>query len=48
MNKTPKERYSICENCENFNKTIKTCKICHCFMFVKTKFNDASCPKGKW
>jgi len=32
-----KRRIGICEKCEYFNKKLRTCNICGCFMDVKTK-----------
>lgn len=46
--KDPKVRYEICKNCEKFFKPTRQCRECMCFMNVKTKVHDASCPLGKW
>lgn len=43
-----KIRYLICTECEHFNQTARMCKICKCFMVMKTHFKSASCPIGKW
>jgi len=42
------ERYSICEDCSQFKKSTRQCKICSCFMPAKTLFNRSRCPKGYW
>ena len=42
------EKYLICKKCEKFNDTLKTCKVCHCFMPVKTKLPNVECPLQKW
>jgi hypothetical protein len=42
------QRLEICNSCDSFNKTVKTCKICHCYMPAKTMFASASCPSSKW
>ena len=42
------ERYDTCLECEHFRHSLKQCKICNCFMQVKTKFQDAECPDGRW
>ena len=42
------ERYAICEDCSEFRKSIKQCKVCSCFMPAKTLFNRSKCPKGYW
>ena len=41
-------RFNICKECENFNKTMKTCKICGCIMPIKVAFSNFSCPITKW
>lgn len=48
MNYGTKSNYDICKSCEYFRKMMKTCKICNCFMPLKTKLKNAKCPKGKW
>ena len=42
------KRISICEGCEHFIKITKKCSKCGCFMKLKTRLTDASCPIGKW
>ncbi len=42
------ERYSICLGCPELLKLTKQCKKCGCFMSVKTRLKNASCPIGKW
>ena len=42
--KTHEERLKICQKCPNYSKFWKTCKICHCFMPLKTKLRWAECP----
>ena len=42
--KTHEERLKICLKCPNYSKFWKTCKICHCFMPLKTKLRWAECP----
>jgi hypothetical protein len=41
-------RYDICKACEHFNNILYTCKQCGCFMKMKVKFQNSSCPIGKW
>ena len=45
---TPKERYSICERCERLFAATKTCKECGCFMWLKVRFEESTCPLDKW
>lgn len=42
------KRMSICESCERFFKPTRQCKECGCFMDIKTKLEQASCPLEKW
>jgi len=43
-----KSRFSICEGCPKFSKMTKRCLECGCFMELKTKLKQASCPMSKW
>lgn len=42
------ERYSICKICPELIKLTKQCRKCGCFMAIKTKLQNATCPIGKW
>jgi hypothetical protein len=42
------KRYSVCEGCPSLIKVTKQCKECGCFMKIKTKIDNATCPLGKW
>lgn len=42
------QRYNICKSCSKFRTITKTCKICNCFMFFKTKLISSECPLDKW
>ena len=42
------ERMSICETCEHFYAPAKRCKLCGCYMEMKTKFINMECPDGRW
>ena len=41
-------RYEVCKGCIHFRETMKTCKLCGCFMPAKTKLKGAECPMRKW
>jgi Family of unknown function (DUF6171) len=41
-------RYDTCLSCPELIKLTKTCKQCGCFMALKTKLQDATCPLDKW
>jgi len=40
-----RERMEICKKCPNLDKKWKFCKICNCFMPLKTKLRWAECPE---
>lgn len=42
------ERIKLCEICEHFARTTRQCKLCWCFLDLKTKIAEAECPAGKW
>lgn len=42
------KRLAICKACPELIKLTKQCKKCGCFMAVKTKLKEATCPIGKW
>jgi hypothetical protein len=41
-------RYEICKACPELINLTKQCKKCGCFMALKTKVNNVTCPIGKW
>ena len=41
------ERLAICMECEHLND-IGQCRMCGCFMPLKTRVPRASCPDGRW
>lgn len=43
-----KARFNICLGCEHLIQLTKQCKKCGCFMELKTKLEQATCPIGKW
>jgi hypothetical protein len=45
---TAEQRYDICKSCPELFDLTKQCKKCGCFMALKTKLKEASCPIGKW
>ena len=44
--KNYKDRLTICKECPNFRLNI--CKVCKCFMPLKTRIKRAQCPNGLW
>ena len=42
------KRLSICEECPELIKLTSQCKKCGCFMKLKVKLQQATCPLGKW
>jgi hypothetical protein len=41
-------RMNICGGCEFFIRDEKRCNKCGCFMEVKSKFINTTCPIDKW
>jgi len=42
-----RSRKKLCEDCDRLSK-IRTCKECGCFIDLKVKYSQSTCPKGKW
>lgn len=42
------KRLDICDKCPFFNKDIKVCNKCGCFMEYKVMAATSTCPEGKW
>lgn len=45
---TYKYRYKTCKECASFNKALKLCGECMCFMPAKARHKESECPKQKW
>jgi hypothetical protein len=43
-----RSRLDICNTCEEYNKTTRTCAQCSCFMPLKVLMPFVKCPLGKW
>jgi|688.fasta_scaffold00229_39 hypothetical protein len=41
------QRLEICKTCDQFHST-DFCKLCGCYMPVKTYIPSVSCPQKKW
>jgi hypothetical protein len=41
-------RFEICKACPELIKLTTQCKKCGCFMALKSKLEQATCPLGKW
>lgn len=46
--KVKEERLAICEKCPYFRKQFRSCKLCGCFMDLKTTLKKAKCPDNRW
>ena len=42
------DRMAICKGCTYYSSVLGNCKICKCFMKIKSKISSQSCPKGYW
>jgi hypothetical protein len=45
---TAQARFDACKSCEHLFKPTNTCKQCGCFMKLKVKIAEATCPVGNW
>lgn len=43
-----KRRIEICNGCPNLFKPTRSCKLCKCFVDLKTKLQSQKCPIQKW
>ena len=41
-------RLEICQACPEYRQKTHQCKLCGCFMKLKTTLENAKCPIGKW
>jgi uncharacterized iron-regulated protein len=42
------ERMKVCLECPQFQRLSRQCAACGCFLDLKTKLLEASCPLHKW
>ncbi|MEO1263978.1 MAG: DUF6171 family protein [Bacteroidota bacterium] len=42
------QRNAICKNCEHSILGQKTCSVCGCVIWLKSRLKTEDCPKGKW
>jgi hypothetical protein len=42
------DRLNICVYCPRYKSKTQQCRECGCFMPLKAKLKDATCPLGKW
>jgi len=42
------ERLNICRSCDMYFKPTGSCKVCKCFMRIKTAIANQECPKNYW
>jgi len=42
------ERIALCRECVYYFKPTGNCKICGCFMKIKSRISSMSCPKKHW
>jgi len=41
-------RMAVCTTCPNFQKIMRVCSSCGCFLPAKVKFQNSSCPINNW
>lgn len=42
------ERLKVCTGCMHFKKLARQCELCGCWLDLKTKLLQATCPIDKW
>ena len=42
------ERLKVCAECPQFAKLARQCRLCGCFVDLKVKLLEATCPAGLW
>lgn len=45
---TYNDRLNICLSCPLYNSENKSCVKCGCFVEIKCKWSEQSCPENKW
>ena len=48
VEKISKLRMRVCNLCPNRDTVLNKCKICTCFLGLKTRSMESSCPIGNW
>jgi hypothetical protein len=47
-NQTRENRLNLCKKCPNLFALTGNCKLCGCFVSLKTKLKNQKCPIEKW
>ena len=47
-NEIYEDRMTICKGCVYYSKVLGNCKICKCFMKIKSRISSQSCPQNYW
>ena len=42
------QRWNVCMSCDRLLKATRQCKECGCFMKIKVRLRNSSCPLDKW
>lgn len=43
-----RKRYDVCFSCEHRIRQTDTCGLCGCYLKMKTRSPESSCPAGHW
>jgi hypothetical protein len=43
-----RERLKVCEECPHLKKIATQCSLCGCFLDLKARLLEATCPIDKW
>ena len=47
-NNVYEDRMAICKECTHYFKLTGSCKVCKCFMKIKSRIAPMECPKKYW
>ena len=47
-NEIYEDRIAICKSCIYYSKLLGQCKVCLCFMKIKSRIASQSCPQKYW
>lgn len=42
------KRLETCYRCNDYNPTARQCRVCSCYLDLKTQLRAEECPKKKW
>lgn len=43
-----RKRFAVCLQCPNRDAELNSCQVCGCFLAIKTRSMESSCPEKYW